>query len=109
MEHWFHGDGRPDAELLADAKAFGVILAEPEPVQFVVWPENVAAVQLFIDCQTQWRTTGAGVIGLDYSVVLAVATLSGASDPLSLLRDIQVMETRAVELINAEAKEATKA
>jgi hypothetical protein len=109
VEHWFHGDGRPDADMQADARLLGVILPEVKPVQFVVWPENVAAVQLFIDCQTQWRTTGAGVIGLDYSVVLAVATLSGSSDPLGLLRDIQVMETRAVELINAEAKEAAKA
>ena len=89
----------------ADARLLGIILPDPEPAQFIVWPENIEAVQLFLDCQTQWRTTSAGVIGLDYSVVLAVSSLSGAADPLALLRDIQVMEARAVELINAEAKE----
>ena len=105
MEHWFHGDGHPDAELLADAKAFNVILPEPEPVEFGVWPENMETVQLFLDCQTQWRTTAAGVIGLDYGVVLSLASLTGATDPIGLLRDLQVMEMRAVELINAEAKQ----
>ncbi len=87
----------------ADAKMLGVILPDPEPVEFGIWPENMAAVQMFLDVQTQWRTTSAGVIGLDYSVILALANLSGAADPLALLRDIQVMEVRAVELINQEA------
>lgn len=103
MDHWFHGDGAPDAALLADAKAFGVIMAEPEPVEFGIWPENLETVQLFIDVQTQWRTTGSGVIGLDYGVVLALASLNGATDPLALLRDLQVMEMRARDLINQEA------
>jgi hypothetical protein len=103
VDHWFHGDGTPDKELLEDAKAFGIILAEPEPAEFAIWPENLETVQLFIDCQTQWRTTGSGVIGLDYGVVLALASLSGATDPLALLRDLQVMEMRARELINQEA------
>ena len=103
MDHWFHGDGAPDKELLEDAKAFGIILPEPEPVEFAIWPENLETVQLFIDVQTQWRTTGSGAIGLDYGVVLSLASLSGATDPLALLRDLQVMEMRARELINAEA------
>jgi hypothetical protein len=76
---------------------------EHEPEEFAIWPENLQTVQLFLDCQTQWRATGSGVIGLDYGVVLALASLSGATDPLALLRDLQVMEVRAVELINAEA------
>lgn len=89
--------------MLADAKMLGVILPPPEPVAFEIWPENLDTVQLFIDCQTQWRTTSAGVIGLDYGVVLALASLNGATDPLALLRDLQVMEMRARELINQEA------
>ena len=56
-----------------------------------------------MDVQTQWRTSSSGVIGLDYGVVLALLSLNGATDPLAVLRDLQVMETRAVELINAEA------
>ena len=89
--------------MLADAKALGVILPEPEPVEFAIWPENLETVELFMDVQTQWRTSSSGVIGLDYGVVLALLSLNGATDPLAVLRDLQVMETRAVELINAEA------
>lgn len=103
MEHWFHGDGAPSSELEADAKAFGLILPETETVDFDVWPENHDALQTFLDCQTQWRTIGSGVIGLDYGVVLALASLNGATDPLALLRDLQVMEMRARDLINQEA------
>jgi len=87
----------------ADAKAYGIILPEPELKTYAVWPENQQAVEVFLDCQTQWRTTGSGVIGLDYGVVMAVASMHGAADPLALLRDVQVMEIRARELINAEA------
>lgn len=66
-------------------------------------------MQLFLDCQTQWRTGGAGVIGLDYGVVLAVANLKKEPDPLAVLRDVQIMEIRAIELINDEArKEASQ-
>lgn len=103
MDHWFHGDGSPDADMLADAKMFGVILPPPEPVEFAIWPENLETVELFMDVQTQWRTSSSGVIGLDYGVVLALLSLNGATDPLAVLRDLQVMELRAQELINAEA------
>ena len=88
---------------MADAKAFGLILPEPEPVELAIWPENLDTVQLFMDVQTQWRTTGSGVIGLDYGVVLSLLSLKGATDLLAVIRDLQVMETRAVELINQEA------
>jgi hypothetical protein len=81
----------------------GVILPEPEPVEFGIWPENLETLELFMDVQTQWRTTSAGVMGLDYGVVLSLLSLKKANDPLALLRDLQVMETRAVELINREA------
>ena len=88
---------------MADATAFGLILPEPEPVELAIWPENLDTVQLFMDVQTQWRTTGSGVIGLDYGVVLSLLSLKGATDLLAVIRDLQVMETRAVELINQEA------
>jgi hypothetical protein len=34
---------------------------------FEVLPENWEAVQMFMRCQTQWRTGMAGLIGLDYA------------------------------------------
>lgn len=68
----------------------------------MVWPDNFETVQMFMDVQTQWRPLGSGVIGFDYNVVLTLASLNGAKDPVALLRDLQVMEVRARELINKE-------
>jgi hypothetical protein len=76
-----------------------------------VWPENFNAVQVFIDCDTQWRgRADGGVIGLDFSVVLQVASLVAPDDPLTLLRDVKIIAARVAELINEKvAREASKA
>lgn len=52
---------------------------------------------------TQWRTTRAGVVGLDYGVVLQMASLYQISNPAKVLEDLQIMELHAIKLINAEA------
>jgi hypothetical protein len=72
-----------------------------------VWPEHEDAVLMFLQCQTQWRTSGSGVIGLDYGVVLQMMDLYTVSNRRQTLENLQVMESRARELINkaAEPKE----
>jgi hypothetical protein len=72
-----------------------------------VWPEHEDAVLMFLQCQTQWRTGGSGVIGLDYGVVLQMMDLYAVTNRRQTLEDLQVMESRARELINkaAEPKE----
>jgi len=79
-----------------------------QPVQFEVWPEHEDVVLLFLRCQTQWRTTMGGVMGLDYGVVLQMADLYAVGDKRQLMEDLQVMEGRATELINADAAKAAK-
>lgn len=96
------------AQLQADAAAYGVIL-EPhhvEPEQYEVWPEHVDAVDLFLRCMTQWRTSSTGVVGLDYGVVLQLISLYGMKEPAKVLEDLQVMELRAVKLLNKHAAQA---
>jgi hypothetical protein len=106
VEHWFHGDGGSNEELLADAAAAGIELPASmfKPKLYEVWPENWGVVEMFLRVQTQWRTTSGGVIGLDYGVVLQMASLSGSPDPLALLEDLYVMEVRARELLNKAAE-----
>jgi hypothetical protein len=106
VDYWFHGDGSPGAEMMADAEAYGLELPEAmlRGVDFEVWPENQEVVQLFLRCQTQWRVGMAGVIGLDYGVALSLARLSGAADPLKLLDDLQIMEVHAIDLINEHSR-----
>lgn len=55
-------------------KAFGLeptrpVLPDVQP--FFLWPENVAAFQLFQQLHTQWRHDFGGPTGLDYTAVLA--------------------------------------
>jgi hypothetical protein len=53
---------------------------------------------------TQWRASGNGVIGLDYGVVLQLASLYGIRDPGATLEELQVMELHARDLINKQAE-----
>tara|TARA_B100001939_G_scaffold334768_1_gene336116 strand:+ start:823 stop:1095 length:273 start_codon:yes stop_codon:yes gene_type:complete len=88
---------------MADAKAFGLALPEPEaPEHFEVWPDNWPAVEMFLRCQTQWRTTMSGVCGLDYSAVEWLFRLYGVEDQRAVLEDLQVMEAAAVKVLNKE-------
>ena len=90
---------------MADAKAFGLIMPEPEaPEHFEVWEQNWPAVEIFLRCQTQWRTTMAGVCGLDYSAVKWLFRLYEVKDQPAVLEDLQVMEAAAIKILNKERK-----
>ena len=90
---------------MADAKAFGLIMPALEtPKDFEVWPDNWPAVEMFLRCQTQWRTTASGVCGLDYTAVLAVFRLYEVEEPTTVLENLQVMEAAAVKILNKESK-----
>ena len=69
-----------------------------------MWQEHEDAVLLFLRCQTQWRTGGFGVVGLDYGVVLQMMDLYTVGNRRQTLEDLQVMESRAKELINKAAE-----
>ena len=105
MEYLLHGSSA-DKELLADAAAFGVTLPESwlAPVDYGVWPEHLEVMSLFVRCMTQWRCGASGVIGLDYGVVLQMASLYQIQDLALVMEDLQIMELYARDLINKEAK-----
>lgn len=101
--------------MLADLAAYGADAsclpdAVTKPQEYEIWPEHEDAVVLFLRCQTQWRVGGSGVVGLDYGVVLQMMDLYAVEERRQALEDLQVMETRAKELINkaAEPKPAAK-
>ena len=70
---------------------------------FEIWPENWPAVEMFLRCQTQWRTTMNGVLGLDYGAVAWVLKLYEVEDQRSMLEDLQVMEAAAMVTINTRS------
>ena len=84
-----------------DAAAFGVALPEePQSQDFEVWQENWEVVVVFMRCQTQWRTTMSGLLGLDYTAVAWVLKLYEIEDQRSMLEDLQVMEAAAMQVLN---------
>lgn len=101
MDHLFRGEKVND-ELLADAAEYGIQLPDSmfAPEHYKLWPEHSEVVDLFLRCTTQWRTTSGGVMGLDYGVVLQLASLYGIHDHRKILEELQVMELHAREHIN---------
>ena len=85
-----------------DAAAFGVAFDKPKRLDFEVLPENWQAVEMFLRCQTQWRTTASGVCGFDYSAVRWLFRLYEVEDPRALLEDLQIMEAAAVQQLNRQ-------
>jgi len=81
----------------------GVALPEqPRTDDFEVWEENWPVLEMFLRCQTQWRTTMAGVLGLDYVAVAWLLKLYEVEDPRALLEDLQVMEAAAMMALNSK-------
>jgi len=67
---------------------------------YEVWPDCWPAVDLFIKAQTQWRTSAAGLIGLDYGAVRWLMEIYAISDACRVLEDLQVIEARVLEAMN---------
>jgi hypothetical protein len=58
---------------------------------------------MFLRCQTQWRTTMNGLLGLDYGAVAWLLRLYEVEDPRALLEDLQVMEAAALITVNSRS------
>jgi hypothetical protein len=56
---------------------------------------------MFMRLQTQWRTTMSGYQGLDYGVVQWLLGLYHVDDPVAMLEGLQVMESAALQELNA--------
>lgn len=73
-----------------------------------VWPDNMLACDVFVAMQTQWRSSGFGATGLDYSAIPAVFELIGVPDDLR--RDtfdcVRVMEGAALRLMDEQLRKA---
>lgn len=80
-------------------------LLEPQEDEGVdIWPEHEQVVELFLRSCRQLRAAREAILGLDYNAVAWISTLMGIEVNLMLLDDLQVMEARAVELLNDRGK-----
>ncbi len=67
---------------------------------FDVWPENWPAVELFMRCQTQWRTDNGQRTGLVYSELIGIGNLYSVKNLGKVVEDVQVIEA---EILNQGA------
>lgn len=74
--------------------------------EFAIWKDNVAALELFLSCRSQWRILSGFdrvvYLGLDYPAVDVVMKNRRVKDKVAMFADIQAMEWAALEVLNAE-------
>ena len=80
------------------------LIGSQAPKVFEVWPENWPALELFMQCQTQWRTGPAGLLGLDYGAVLAMANLWSMEHVRDTMTDVQIIEATILGQLSKEAR-----
>jgi hypothetical protein len=68
------------------------LIGSQAPKVFEVWPENWPAVELFMRCQTQWRTDNGYRTGLIYSELIAIGSLYSVENLGRVVEDVQVIE-----------------
>jgi hypothetical protein len=64
-----------------------------------VWPDNLAAVNVFIAMSTQWRVGMSGRTGLDYAALPAVLDLSDVpkAERADVFESLRTLEDAAME------------
>lgn len=68
-----------------------------------VMAEEWPVVQAWIRVQTQWRTSFGGLVGLDYTAVLATLDRLKIADPDGeIFEGIQLMEFAALEALSEQ-------
>ena len=73
-------------------------MEEATPVTWI-WPDNLAAVNVFISMSTQWRTGMAGATGLDYGALPAVLRLTSVprGEWPAIFESVRILEDAALE------------
>lgn len=89
---------RPDADRLA---AFGLTLDDLDDT-VGIYPDNDAAVDVFVALGTQWRVGMGGPTGLDYAALPAVLRLRGVprADWPDTFDCVRVMEAEALRVMH---------
>ena len=82
----------------------GLELPQTEQDDYELWMENVETWLFFCQVQTQWRTSMAGLIGLDYGAIIAVATLHEVEDKRQLLTELQWIESAILSELAEQAE-----
>ena len=79
----------------------GFTLADYPDTAVEVWPENIAALNVFIAMNTQWRNGFSGPTGLDYNALPSVLRLTGIprKEWADAFECVRVMEAEALRVM----------
>jgi len=69
-----------------------------------IWPDNLAAVNVYLRCMSQWRVGFGGPYGLDYNVFPIVAVEYHSPEWPDIFEAIRVMEESALETMQRSKK-----
>jgi hypothetical protein len=110
-EHW-HASDKVEIDiddLTEQAAQLGIAEFAPDAItrrECSVWPEHQDALLVFTASSTQWRAAGRAIVGLDYNAVFQIMDLYGITDRAKVLEDVQIIETRAIELFSETLRKA---
>jgi hypothetical protein len=78
---------------------YGLTVEEASGAPVDVWPDNLAAVNVFISMSTQWNVGMGGPTGLNYVALPFALDMAGvsAADRAEVFSDIRIMEDAALE------------
>jgi hypothetical protein len=108
-EHWHASDDIDADDLTEQAAQLGIVGFTPDAItrrDCYVWPEHQDALLVFTASSTQWRAAGRAIVGLDYNAVFQIMNLYGIADRVKVLEEVQVIETRAIELFAETLRKA---
>lgn len=93
----------------SDLAAFGLDapvtdFEHEEDGDYHVLPENWDALELFIECERQWRLAGMeGVrVGLDYTAVASVMSINEIENQRDVFRRLRDIEAGALEAMQEQ-------
>ncbi|MDX1755888.1 MAG: DUF1799 domain-containing protein [Marinobacter sp.] len=95
--------------MASDLAAFGI--ADPaahrlasQSTDYPVLPENWEALNLFLECTTQWRRAGleAVITGLDYGALETVMRMKGAKNRKRLFEQVRLIEGGALQALREQ-------
>lgn len=99
--YWFRPAGIDGT--IEDEEILGINLDDDEHRDgFEVYAENWQALMIFLDCETQWNHSPAGVTGLNYPALESVLRLQGIPKKKhpQLFQKVQLIERGAIQAMS---------
>lgn len=80
-----------------DLAAFGLQALPAAEQALEIWPENLAIIEVFLACSTQWLVDFSGNrTGIRYEALQAVMNMTGVPDASDIFAGVQIMERAAL-------------